>query len=185
MLTNTHQQYGSVSQFFHWVIFLLVSLMIICGFVMEKLPESWQAMVYLVHKSTGLLILGLMLLRLLWRWINKTPTLPNTMPTIQKMGARIIHALLYVILFVISLSGWIMSTAAGRIPTFYGLITVPFPGVALNKHLAENAANAHEAFISIFLFLLMLHVLASIKHHFIDHDDILQRMLPEKWRKKA
>lgn len=185
MLTNTHQRYGSVSQFFHWTIFFLMALMIICGFVMEDLPKSWQAMVYLCHKSTGLLILGLVVARLLWRWANKTPTLPNAMPGILKAGARIIHALLYLVLFALPLSGWIMSTAAGRIPTFYGLITIPFPGIEPNKQLAENALDAHEILVFIFLSLLVLHVLAALKHHFIDHDDILRRMLPEKWQKKA
>ncbi len=180
MLQNTEATYGSLSKFFHWLIFFLVSVMLLVGFFMDDLPESMQPMVYMMHKSTGLLILGLMILRLLWRWTNKTPEFPSTMGRLQKIGAKVVHALLYIILLLMPLDGWIMSTAAGRIPTFYGLVTLPFPGIEHNHALAHQLAELHGILAYALLALLVLHILAAFKHHFINKDNILTRMMPGK-----
>jgi cytochrome b561 len=177
MLKNTRNQYGNVSKFLHWGIFLLVSLMLLCGFFMEDLPESIQPTVYMCHKSTGILILGLMVLRLIWRSMNISPVLPTAMPSIQKFAAYAVHGLLYIILIAMPLDGWIMSTASGKIPAFYGLITIPFPGIELNKALAHNLNDLHSIFAYILLFLIVVHVAAALKHHIIDKDDILKRMM--------
>lgn len=180
MLQNTQSTYGSVSKLFHWGIFLLVVIMLVVGFIMEDLPDSMQSTVYMMHKSTGLLILGLMVLRLLWRWMNKSPEFPNAMPQWQKIAAHVAHWLFYIILLAMPLVGWIMSTAAGRVPTFYGLITAPFPGIELNDQLAHQLANVHEMLAYVLLFLLALHIAAALKHHFIDKDNVLVRMMPRK-----
>lgn len=178
MLKNTETTYGSVSKAFHWGVFVLVSLMLICGFFMEDLPESIQGTAYMLHKSTGLLILGLMVLRLVWHWTNKVPVFPSTMSGAQKFVARFVHWLFYIILLAMPLNGWIMSTAAGRIPTFYGLFSIPFPGIEPNESLANTLADLHEIFAYVLLFLILGHTLAALKHHFMDKDDILTRMMP-------
>jgi cytochrome b561 len=180
MLKNTQTAYGSVTKFFHWSVFLLVATMLIVGFFMEDFPADIQPMTYMLHKSTGLLILILMICRLFWHWMNKVPVFPDAMPTWQKFVARAVHWLLYVILLAMPLDGWIMATASGRAPVFYGLISLPFPGIEESKALAHKLADLHEFFAYALLFLIALHVLAALKHHFIDKDDILKRMMPSK-----
>lgn len=178
MLKNTETTYGSVSKAFHWGIFILVALMLICGFFMEDLPESMQGMTYMLHKSTGLLILGLMVLRLIWHWMNQVPLFPSAMSSAQRFVARFVHWLFYIILLAMPLDGWIMSTAAGRIPTFYGLVSLPFPGIVPNKELANTLADLHEILAYVLLFLILGHTLAALKHHYVDKDNILLRMMP-------
>lgn len=177
MLKNTRNQYGSVSKIFHWGIFILVTIMLLCGFFMEDMPESIKSTTYMLHKSTGILILSLMLFRLFWRWMNITPALPETMPTALKFVATFVHALLYLVLLAMPISGWIMSTASGRLPAFYGLVTMPFPGIGLNEAFAHSAAEIHEILAYILIILIVGHVLAALKHHFVDKDDILKRMI--------
>lgn len=178
MLKNTETTYGSVSKAFHWGIFVLVTLMLIVGFFMEDFPESIQGMTYMLHKSTGLLILGLMIIRLIWHWTNKVPVFPQAMSTVQRFVARFVHWLFYVILLVMPINGWIMSTAAGRAPVFYGLIALPFPGIEANEALANQLANLHEIFAYVLLFLILGHTIAALAHHYIYKDNILIRMMP-------
>jgi cytochrome b561 len=178
MLKNTEETYGSVSKIFHWGIFILVALMLIVGFFMEDFPESIQGSTYMLHKSTGLLILGLMVLRLIWHWVNKVPVLPSSMSTAQRFVARFVHWLFYIILLAMPLNGWIMSTAGGRIPTFYGLFSLPFPGIEASEALANQLANLHEIFAYVLLFLILGHTIAALVHHYIYKDNILSRMMP-------
>lgn len=181
MLKNTRNSYGSISKWLHWSIFILVLIMLGCGFFMEDLPESIQPMVYRAHKLTGICILSLMIFRLLWRWINPTPALLKTMPWWQKLAARGVHFLLYVALFAMPVSGWVLSTAAGRAPVLYGTnIVLAFPGVGLDDKLAHMLGNVHEFWAFVILALLAMHIAASLKHHYIDRDDILTRMMPSK-----
>lgn len=179
MFKNTKNQFGSITKILHWSIFVLVTAMLLCGFFMEDLPESMQSMAYTGHKSTGILILGLMTLRLVWRCMNRMPALP-AMPMIEVITARLVQVLLYVCLFVMPMTGWIASTAEGRIPAFYGLITMPFPGIGPNKALAHLCNTMHKTGAFVLLFLLALHIVGALKHHFIDKDDVLIRMMPEK-----
>lgn len=180
MLKNTKNQYGSVSKCFHWGVFILVALMLICGFFMEDLPDSMQGTTYMLHKSTGILILGLIILRLFWRWINITPVLPSATPVLLRFAAHLVHAFLYILLIAMPISGWILSTAAGRIPAFYGLINMPFPGIEKSKEIATIAGNAHEFIAYALLFVIIVHIAAGLKHHFMDKDDILIRMMPNR-----
>lgn len=181
MLKNTRNSYGSISKWLHWMIFILVFIMLTCGFFMEDLPESIQSAVYRAHKLTGLCILGLMIFRLFWRWINPTPALPETMPMWQKIAARGVLVLLYIALFAMPISGWVLSTAAGHPPVLYGTdIALSFPGVGLDDGLAFILGKVHEFWAFVILALLALHIAASLKHHYIDQDDILKRMMPAK-----
>lgn len=181
MLKNTRNSYGSISKWLHWMIFLLVSIMLVGGFFMEDLPESMQSAVYRAHKLTGLCILGLMAFRFIWRLINPTPGYPDSMPTWQKLAALFAHWALYIALFAMPISGWVLSTAAGHPPVLYGTdIAVAFPGVGLDNGFAHMLGNVHEFWAYVILTLLAFHIAASLKHHYVDHDDILKRMMPAK-----
>lgn len=176
---NTTTTYGTVAKFFHWVIFFLVAMMIIGGFFMEDVPEDWKGFVYNAHKLTGLTILVLMVLRLLWAFMNTKPTLPVMTKAWEKVAERVVHGLLYVTLIAMPLLGWIGSTAAGRAPKL-GSWAIALP-IAEDKGLKEWAFEWHETLAWVIIVLVTIHVAAALFHHLIKKDDVLRRMLPKGW----
>ncbi|MDP9196419.1 MAG: cytochrome b [Pseudomonadota bacterium] len=179
---NTQNQWGVVAKALHWTIFLLVCALVPVGFVMAGLgPEdlSLKFRLYQLHKSTGLLVLAVVTLRLLWRAGNRAPALPVAMRWREKAAAHAVHALLYILLFALPLSGWVMVSASPlNIPTvFYGLFTVPRL-TGPDQYLYTLAREAHEILVFVLLALLVAHVGGALWHHFIRRDNILKRMLP-------
>jgi len=175
-LRNSQVAYGSVAKFFHWLIFLLVLFMIIYGYSLQYVPKDYQAFAYNIHKLTGVTILTLMILRLLWALSNPKPLLPLDVPHWERLLERFVHALLYLVLIVMPLAGWIGSVAGGR-PPHIGDINLWLP-IEQNKALAEAAFNVHNTTAIIIIVLVSLHILAALYHHFIKRDDILRRMMP-------
>lgn len=175
---NSNKQYGSIAKFFHWTIFFLVIVQIPIGFFWQ-FTGDFKAMVINWHKCLGLFILILVFLRLLWALYNPKPVLSHTMPS-EKMIERLVHGSLYVCLFLLPLSGWIVTTAIDKPPRLLGY-KLNLPGIPYNKTLATTFLSLHLLLIGIFSGLLVLHILAALKHHFVNKDNILRRMLPNKW----
>ena len=179
-IRNTQDHYGSVVKSFHWLIALLVIAMLIIGVSMGYIDnKALRSEVYAFHKSLGLTILGLMILRLFWRLGNPTPSLPSHLPAWQRFGARFSHVLLYLTIILMPISGICMSTAAGYPPKFFGLFTVAAP-ISKSKAISSFFADMHEVLAWIIVALLVVHILAALKHHFIHKDHVLRRMLPGK-----
>lgn len=175
---NTETRFGAMAMTLHWLVFALVVAMVALGWTMVPMPVSADKLrLYDLHKSIGVVALTLMALRLAWRFTSPPPPLPHHMKPWQRALARASHAFLYVILFAMPLSGWIMSSAANFPVSVFGLFTLPNL-VAPDKALLAAAKTFHR-FTSYALFaLLALHVLGAFKHHLIDKDDVLRRMLP-------
>lgn len=173
---NTYQSYGSISKFFHWTIFLLVLVMIVFGFLLGDIPKEWKGLAYNTHKLIGLTILLLMLLRTYWALRNPKPKLPNSVPLWQVAFARLNHFLLYLALLAMPIAGWIMSTAADKAPKLFGY-TLALP-INPNETLSETAGYAHQILAYTIIALASIHILAALKHHFINKDNVLKRMLP-------
>lgn len=179
-LRNTEISYGSVSKFFHWLIFILLFVMIIYGFCLAYIPKNYQGIAFNIHKLTGLTILVLMILRLLWSFINPKPMLPFDTPVWQRIGERIVHWSLYLVIIAMPLAGWIGSCAAGRPPHIDGLrLDLP---IQKNDALVDTAFNVHNTLALVIIALFCIHVMAALYHHFIKKDDILRRMLPNDAR---
>lgn len=175
---NTYQSYGSVSKFFHWTIFILVFLMIGYGFILGYLPKPWKPLAYNIHKITGITILILMLLRLGWALINPKPKLPSVTPLWQIASERLMHFGFYVVLIAMPLAGWVMASAAGKPPKLLGYaLSLP---ISQSKTLAKQAGIIHSWLAYLIIFMVCLHILAALKHHFINKDNILRRMMPSK-----
>jgi len=185
MKTNMILNYSSLTKFFHWFIATLVVLMLSGSFFLEDVPEQFAGTAYMIHKSLGLTVLTLMVLRLLWILHAGRPSLPNTVPKWQRLLSRTVQYSLYLFLILMPLSGWIMSMAANRVPSFFGLFNVPFPGIAPNEDFSKVMVDVHETIAWILIFLLILHVSGAIKHHFIDKDDVLRQMLPRRKKNKS
>ena len=134
------------------------------------------------HKSVGITILGLAVLRLLWRWMNPTPALPDTLKPYERVLATLTHAGLYVILFAMPLTGWMMSSARGFPVSWFGFWQLP-DFVPKNQELYNAMKETHETLALALYVIVFLHAAAALKHHFFLKDDVLRRMLPFTKRK--
>ncbi len=173
-MMNTDKRYGAVARFLHGIIFILVLLMIVGGFFLDEVPKEYKGVIYNLHKLTGLAILLLMLIRLCWSLVNIKPAvLPNTPPW-QHKAERIVHGCLYLFIIAMPLVGWIGSSAAGK-PPHLGDLSLGLP-VTENKELAETLFESHELIAFVIIFLVSVHVVAALYHHFFKKDDILRRM---------
>lgn len=132
----------------------------------------------MVHKSIGLSILLLVVLRIIWIIHSGRPPLPENVPLWERVFSRIVQYALYLFLILMPLSGWIMSVAANRTPKYFGFFNVPFPGIPTDKGLSKLMFEFHETIAWILIVLIALHVAGALKHHFIDKDDVLKKMMP-------
>ena len=176
-------RYTKVAIALHWAIALLIIGNIAGGLYMVGLdfgdPVKFQ--IYQLHKSSGLTILVLSIVRIGWRLTHKIPPLPAAMPPWQKQGARLSHAAFYALMLLTPLLGWAYaSVAMFNVPTFwFGLFEWPhLPLGPPNAARAERLAGLHEAAAFAIVGLLVLHIAAALKHHFVDKDGVAARMLP-------
>lgn len=180
-------RYSDIAIALHWLIAALLIGQLIGGLYMVEIPDeqtSWKFQVFQLHKSFGITILLLTAVRLIWRLTHQPPALPAAMPVWERLAARTTHVGFYVLLIVIPLLGWAyVSTAPLNVPTvLFGIIPLPhmpfFEGVQDSKEIAELFEESHEIAAKLVIALIALHVAAALKHHFIDKDDVLARMLP-------
>ncbi|WP_367605676.1 cytochrome b [Legionella sp. W05-934-2] len=174
---NSLEKYSKGSRFFHWLIAVIVITLLAVGFILGDLPDSMKPISYTLHKSFGITVIFLMLIRLLWLIHTGKPKLPASVPSWQRLLSRSVQHGFYVLLFIMPIAGWIMSTAANKSPMFFGLFAFPFPGIDQNKQLAEFMFEVHSWVAWLIIVLLVMHVAGAIKHHFIDKDNVLKRML--------
>jgi cytochrome b561 len=175
---NTAESWGSVSRTFHWIFFILVAALLIVGNIMIDLPKEDPArpQIYNLHKSFGVVALVVALLALAWRLRSGRPDFPSHMKPWEIGLARTVHALLYATLLLQPVSGYIMSAAAGFPPSFFGLFMVP-DLVGKNEPLAHFFNEVHYWTGWAIVGLLVLHLAGAAKHHFIDKDNTLRRMM--------
>jgi cytochrome b561 len=175
---NTIARWGSISQLFHWVIVALIITQFVLISIELGLPLGLQKLIVLArHKSVGITILALATLRLIWRFLNPTPLLPNTLKPYERMLAKVTHTLLYVLLFAMPITGWLMSSARNFPVSWFNLVQLP-DFVAPSRPLYDALHTTHGVLAWILVATAALHVLAALKHHFILKDDTLRRMLP-------
>lgn len=172
--------YASSSKLLHWLIALVVLPMVLFSFFIADLPKSMIGQTIQLHKSFGLLVLFLMIIRVVFIVKNGKPSLPSSVPIWQRMAARLVQYSLYIALITMPLIGWIMSVAAQKTPVFFGLFKVPLIGIPADKTLAKNMFFMHQIFAWIIIVLLTLHIAAALKHYYLDKDNVFQRMLFKK-----
>lgn len=175
---NTPERYGAVAQLLHWGIVALVITQFVLGFSAQGLPIGIERFMLLVrHKSIGMTVFGLALLRLAWRAYTPPPALPAGMPASQRLAAHLSHVLLYGLILVIPIVGWITSSASHLTVTWFGLFAFPNL-VGPDLSLAKLAKSVHAALAWTLLIVASLHALAALWHHFRLKDTVLLRMLP-------
>lgn len=177
-------RYSGTAMLLHWVLAIALIAIFGLGLYMTGLPFSPQRLkLYNWHKWAGVTILALSVLRLVWRIAHRPPALPRAMeramPVWQKAAHHATHHLLYVLFFAVPLIGWAYSSAAGFPIVFLGVWQLP-DFVPVSKELAEAIKPWHELSAYAMAGLVVVHVAAALKHQIIDHDGLLQRMLPGK-----
>lgn len=183
-LKNTKNSYSTVSKTFHWVIALLILANILIAFTGMELASEENSTIlglgkfawYNVHKSIGVIILFLAILRIIWYFVNIKPTLDANIYI--KIAAKAVHLGLYFILIAFPLSGYLMSSFAGYPVNVFGLFTLPNI-VSANTDLARTFNFLHTEIIAItFYVLISAHILGALFHHYILKDSTLRKMLP-------
>jgi len=177
-IRNTIHRWGVLAQSLHWLIAVFILAQFTLAWLFADLPAGARKLTLLArHKSIGITILMLALVRLGWRWANPTPTLPDTLKPYERSLARFTHALLYVLLFAVPLTGWLMSSARGFPVSWFGLFQLP-DLVAKDKGLYDLLVTTHTALAWTLGGVVALHVGAALKHPFMLKDNVLRRMLP-------
>jgi cytochrome b561 len=168
-------RYTKVARALHWAIALLILFNLWLGFAHDALPKDWKVMP--VHKSVGLTVLALTLVRIGWRLTHPAPPLPARTPAWERLVAQVTHIGFYVLMLALPLTGWIMSSAGDRPLNWFFLFDVPKFGVAKGDAITGISHEGHEILGFVFAALILLHVAAALRHHFILKDGVLRRML--------
>lgn len=178
LIKNTFERYGVVAMMLHWIIALLMIGMLALGLYMVALPIGLQKLkLYGWHKEIGVLIFFLALVRLCWRIMNPSPRLPAHLAWWQKTAAQTVHYAFYGFMFLLPLTGWLISSSAGLSVSFFGLLTLP-DIVRPSEPLRLLFTVIHQWLAYALILTIFMHVGASLQHHFFYKDDILRRMLP-------
>lgn len=202
--TNDSTRYGSVSQWLHWTTVALVIVLLLMGNAFDIETNEPGSALFFWHSSLGVLVFILAAARIGWFLFSRPPALPQSTSRLFRVLARSTHIALYALLFALPVSGWLAASSEGASVPFFGIATVPAwqgaartppnsaaaaseskPSVSARSTRGANVEEAgggfnelHEVLGNVLLVLASLHVLAALKHHFVNHDDVLRRMLP-------
>lgn len=175
---NVPARYSAVAQALHWIIAGLIVTQFVLGLRAGDLPVGIHKLALLArHKSFGMTILMLAILRLIWRLANRPPELPAGMTPLERILARATHVAFYVLLFAMPVSGWMMSSAKNYSVSWFGFFTWPNL-IGKNEQNFELLRTTHHILSYTLFAIAVLHILAALKHHFWNKDDVLLRMLP-------
>ena len=186
--SHTPSQYTRVAIILHWVIAVLIICNVALGLSADLLPDDWVRPVIDTHKSIGITVLGLALLRILWRVSHKPPPLPREFPSWERTAAHIAHFLLYLLMIALPLSGWAHDSAWKAAAThpmqLFHLVPWPRMGFIMNldpavKEPLHDKLGALHTWLGYALYaLLAMHVGGALKHQWIDRHSVIKRMVP-------
>jgi cytochrome b561 len=177
-IANTRQQFGLVAKLIHWLMALLFLGLIWLGWYMVRLGyyDPWSQDSLIVHKSLGLVVLALALFKLLWLLISPTPEPLPTLNQWQHKSSKLVHWILFLCMFVIPITGYVISTSEGAAIPIFNWFDVPALFVADNS-ARDVAIDTHYYVAYAILAVVGVHAGAAFKHQFIDRDGTLKRML--------
>jgi len=170
--------YDPFAKFFHWTVFAAIAAQFVVGWTMPDIRRGMQPESLMnLHLSIGLVILALMTLRYAWRLLRGGPAPEAGLPRWQSRAAELVHAALYLVVFAMTLSGWLFASMRGWAITLFGLVPVPRL-VAHGSSFGHTVGEWHGPLSWALLVLIGLHAAAALAHHFVFRDQVLQRMLP-------
>jgi cytochrome b561 len=178
-LKNTNERYGTVAIVLHWAMAALIIPLFIVGIYMTGLPytDPWNTTLPHLHKGFGLIVFFLLIARTLWRLTSKRPRVEG--PAWERGVARAVHISFYILLFIITINGYLIPTADGSSIELFNWLEVPaiLSGI---DHQEDIAGRVHYIAAIILMILTALHILAAFKHHFIDKDSTLKNIFGTK-----
>lgn len=178
MLKNTNQRYGLISKTLHWALAVLIISLIWLGWYMVGLSyyDRWYNATLSLHKSFGLLALALAIINVGWHLYSRPPADVATLKLWERIGAEVTHFMLYVLMLAIPLSGYLVSTSAGQSIAFFSWVDIPalYP---IDDRLRDFAIEVHYYMAYGAVALVIVHILGALKHHFIDRDATLLRII--------
>ena len=175
---DSSSSYTRVAIGLHWLIAVAIIGSFSLGLYMVNLPLSPQKLrLYSWHKWAGVTIFLFVVLRLGWRLLHPPPELPAGMPAWQRKAAEATHVLLYLLMFAVPLTGWLMSSAKGFQTVWFGVLPLP-DLLDKNKELGDLLQQVHMLLNFSMAALVVAHLGAALKHHFFDRDDVLAGMIP-------
>ena len=178
MIFNTEQSWGAVAKALHWAMAVLIFIMFVLGWVAVAYPLSPTKLdLFIWHKSIGLSLLALVCVRLIWRLVNTTPSPPVAVSHLEHTLARLGHATLYVLMIMMPVSGYVINSTADFGFRFFGWARVPNL-IPPNKAWQETAETVHFVLFLIFVAVIVIHIAAALRHHFVRNNNVLTRMLP-------
>jgi cytochrome b561 len=169
--------YSLTARILHWLTAAAVLIAIAFGLAAVNAPQGpGKGELFFWHKSFGILVLGIVILRALHRLINGAPAPHPQLPPLEKSGSQAVHITLYFLLIIAPLLGWFGSAAFGRSPSFFGFFTLP-QLVAENKALGEQILDYHVIIAFTLVGLASLHIIFALYHGIVRKDGVLTRMI--------
>ncbi len=186
-------RYTAVAIALHWAVAILIAINLVLVWFADKWPQDWVRPAIDAHKSIGITVLGLAVMRLLWRVANPPPPLPDDYPRWERFAAHAAHIALYGLIFAIPLSGWLHDSAWKDGPTHPMKLfwLAPWPRIPQIAHMAAGPKEhfhdvlfaVHKWLAYVLYGLFGLHVAAALKHQWVDKEPELQRILPGRHRR--
>ncbi|WP_423760402.1 cytochrome b [Burkholderia sp. NLJ2] len=177
MSRTINRAYGRFAVVMHWSIAVLILLNLSIGLYMDTFPHNSTRFnsILFYHASIGSLIFMLTVPRLLWRLTHTPPSLPSSIPKWQAQSANVLHWVLYLLLFLVPLAGYVHRLAGAHAVSFFGLVNLPV-FIGRDEPLRLLTDTLHRALVLTLALLLVSHIAAAMKHKFVDQDGVAERM---------
>jgi cytochrome b561 len=179
MTRNSKTDWGWLAKAFHWVGAAMILILLVHGWWMTHMtPRPERLANYAWHSALGYDLLVLLILRLLWRWLNPRPELPADLRRWEHVAARLAHAGLYVLMFAVSLTGWMVATTF-RVPMTKDLLGIDVPPLvtAVDRSVRQWIEESHMVLAYVLAAVVLIHIVAALRHHFVKHNEVLRRMI--------
>jgi cytochrome b561 len=184
MIRNSTTDWGWTAKVLHWVGAAMILVLLVHGWWMTHVtPRPERLANYGWHSALGYDLFALLILRLLWRWLNPLPELPAGLKRWEHVAARVSHASMYVLMFLISLTGWMVATTF-RAPMTKDLLGIDVPPIVttMDRSLRQWLEDSHMTLAYVLAVVALIHIAAALRHHILKRNNVLRRMI---WSARA
>lgn len=178
MIFNSTTVWGWPAKLLHWIAAVMILLLLVHGWWMTHMtPRPERLANYAGHSAIGYDLLALIVLRLLWRWVNPVPELPSDLKPWERAAARLGHISLYILMLVASFTGWLVATTF-RVPMTKDLFGIEVPPIVttVDRSIRQWIEGSHMVLAYVLAAVVLIHVIGALRHHFFKRNDILRRM---------